>query len=61
MAGIGEEQDAGGGKGRVSKAENRKRNGSVENLAGEFHTDGPAIFAGRWLAMRGVHHLGASG
>jgi len=44
----GEEQDAGGGKGhgeQSGKHTKLETKTAVENLAGEFHADNPAIFA----------------
>lgn len=43
----GEEQDAGRGKGEGEQSgkHKQKTKTAVENLAGEFHADNPAIFA----------------
>jgi hypothetical protein len=54
------------GQGQQSRKHTKqKTNGSVENLAGDFHAEDPAIFtffAGWWwLAMRGADQVVRSG
>lgn len=61
-AGCRRGQGAGRAKRKTHEAENET---AVENLAGEFHADNPAIFAFSasrwWLAMRGVDQVVRSG